>query len=210
MNSAPAQNPDTDAPEEYVKPRWLSVAFMSVLTIVVAAVVLVGVPVIGDVGHSKSAKNRAAVDQREQLESMALDRPGFIAFRADPVWSSPEWSAIAEAQLAEDEAATAGEYRLLLEYPWLSSWAAPMARSNWVIPMDTEPLFSWRTVRPPMIDAFEAGTSICSGDDPAAGLAAWTPETSTGYQTGFADVWEENAPVIVEAAVRSICPADLD
>lgn len=208
MNSTPNKSTDHVEHEDHVKSRWSAVAFTGVVAAVMSAIVFVGLPVIGDVGHSKTAKARAATSQRDQLESMAMDRPGFIAFRADPVWSSPEWAAITKAQLAEDEAATAVEYRSL-ERTRLTSWAVPMARSNWVIPMDTEPLFSWRTVRPPMVDAFEAGASICAGDDPAAGLAAWTPETNTVYMTGFADVWESNAPAIVEAAVHSICPAAL-
>lgn len=208
MNSTPNKSTDDVEHEDHVKPRWSTVALMGVVASVMSAIVFVGLPVLGDVGHSKIAKDRAVASQRDQLESMTMDLPGFIAFRADPIWSSPEWAAITEAQLAEDEAATAVEYRSL-NRTRLTSWAVPMAHSNWVIPMDTEPVFSWRTVRPPMVDAFEAGASICSGDDPAAGLAAWTPETDSVYITGFADVWRKNAPVIVEAAVRSICPAEL-
>lgn len=208
MNSTPDKSADDVEHEDQVKPRWSAVALTGVVASVMSALVFVGLPVIGDVGHSKTAKDRAVASQRDQLESMTMDRPGFIAFRADPIWSSPEWAAITEAQLAEDEAATAVEYRSL-NRTRLTSWAVPMARSNWVIPMDTEPVFSWRTVRKPMIDAFEAGTFICAGDDPATGLAAWTPETGAEYKTGFADVWERNAPAIVEAAVHSICPAAL-
>lgn len=175
--------------------------------VLIAGGVFVALPVIGDAGASIVSLSNASQAQSAKLDAMKGDAPGFIAFRADPVWSSTEWAAITEAQLAEDEA-VAGPYLARLESSPLTSWAAGFARSNRVIPMDTEPVFSWRTVRAPMTDAFAAGTGICASDDPAAAMAAWAPE-STQYLTGFAEVFKASAPVIVAAAARSICPSDL-
>lgn len=175
--------------------------------VLIAGGVFVALPVIGDAGASISYLNSARQSQSAKLDAMKDDDPGFVAFRADPVWSSPEWAAITRAQMVEDEV-VADPYLARLESSPLTSWAAGYARSNHVIPMDTEPVFSWRTVRAPMTDAFAAGTGICASDDPAAALAAWAPE-STEYLTGFAEIFKANAPVIVTAAARSICPSDL-
>lgn len=187
--------------------RTRKILALTVGPVLIAGGVFVALPVIGDAGSSISSLNSSRHSQSAKLDAMKGDAPGFIAFRANPVWSSPEWAAITEAQLAEDEA-VAGPYLARLESSPLTSWAAGFARSNRVIPMDTEPVFSWRTVRAPMTDAFAAGTAICASGSPAAALATWAPE-STEYLTGFAEVFKANAPVIVAAAARSICPSDL-
>lgn len=188
--------------------RIKTILALTVGPVLAGAMAFIGLPVIGVAGGALLSFDSVAYSQSTELDAMKGDSPGFVAFRADPVWSSPEWAAIAGAQLTEDEALE-GPRLARLESSPLTSWAAGFARSYLVIPMDTEPVFTWRTVRAPMTDAFAAGADICAGNDPAAGLAGWAPDSGTGYLTGFADVWEENSPVIVEAAVRSICPADL-